>query len=80
MSDEVIRVGKPETSPDKPAHTRGVRQGNRPGTFEDEPGHIATGHEGATRPTGKATARRSTSINPEHRNPIDPRSPNLPPA
>ena len=28
----------------------------------------------------KATARRSTGINPEARDPIDPRMPNLPPA
>lgn len=75
-----LRVGKPDTSPDKSAHSDGVRQGNRPGTFDDEPGHINTGTQGAGRPTGKATARRSTSINPERRNPIDPRMPNLPPA
>ena len=75
-----LRIGKAETSPDKPAHTQGVRQGNRPGTFDDEPGHINLGQTGAGRPTGKATARRSTSINPEARDPIDPRMPNLPPA
>jgi len=27
----------------------------------------------------KSTARKSTGINPEKRNPIDPNSPNLPP-
>ena len=76
----MLRIGKPDTNPDKPAHTQGVRQGNRPGTFDDEPGHITLGESGACRPTGKATARRSTSINPEARDPIDPRMPNLPPA
>lgn len=80
MTHNNLRLGDPDTSPDNSAHTPGVRQGNRRGTFDSEPGHINTGHEGAGRPTGKATARRSTSINPEHRNPIDPRSPNLPPA
>jgi hypothetical protein len=75
-----IRVGKPDTTADKSAHTSGVREGNRPGTFESEPGHVATGEQGSGRPTGKATARRSTSINPADRDPIDPRMPNLPPA
>jgi hypothetical protein len=80
MSQNTLKTGKPDTTPDQPAHTPGVREGNRPGTFDDEPGHINTGSEGADRPTGKATARRSTSINAKERNPIDPRSPNLPPA
>jgi hypothetical protein len=80
MSQDNLKTGRPDTTPDQPAHTPGVREGNRPGTFDSEPGHVSTGQAGAGRPSGKATARRSTSINPEHRNPIDPRSPNLPPA
>jgi hypothetical protein len=35
------------------------------------PGHL---------PDGKATAERSTGINADKRNPIDPNSPNLSPA
>ena len=65
-----LRVGKPQTTPSKPAHTPGVRQGNKLGSYERQAGHL---------PNGRATARRSTSINPHLREPIDPRSPNLPP-
>jgi hypothetical protein len=68
-----IRVGKPDTTPDKPSHTRGVREGNECGSIEREPGFYQDGK------MWKATARRSTSINPEAMDPIDPTSPNLPP-
>ena len=80
MSENTLKTGRPDTSPDQSAHMAGIHQGNQPGGFDHEPGHISTGDTGAGRPSGKATARRSTSINPERRNPIDPRSPNLPPA
>jgi hypothetical protein len=46
-----------------------VKQGNE-GPYEDMTGH---------RPDGTSTAARSTGINPEHENPIDPRMPNLSP-
>ena len=69
-----IRVGNPDTYPSKPSHTPGVREGNEPGGFEKEPGFYRDGK------MVKATARRSTGINPEARNPIDPDMPNLPPA
>ena len=75
-----IRVGKPDTKPDSPAHTPGVSQGNEPGGIEGDPGLYETGETRAGRPTAKSTARKSTGINPEARNPIDPNSPNLPPA
>jgi hypothetical protein len=75
-----IRVGKPDTTPDAPAHTPGVSQGNEGGGIENDPGLYETGETGAGRPTAKSTARKSTGINPEARNPIDPNSPNLPPA
>jgi hypothetical protein len=75
-----IRVGKPDTTPDAPAHTPGVSQGNEPGGIENDPGLYETGETEAGRPTAKSTARKSTSINPEARNPIDPNSPSLPPA
>jgi hypothetical protein len=75
-----IRVGKPDTKPDAPAHTPGVSQGNEPGGIEGDPGLYETGETGAGRPTAKSTARKSTGINPEARNPIDPNSPSLPPA
>ncbi len=64
-----LRLGKPDVKPDTPAHTPGVRQGNE-GTTEDQAGHL---------PDGRATAERSTGINPGPKNPIDPRMPNLSP-
>lgn len=66
-----IRTGTPDVEPDKPSHVSGVRQGNAPGSWQKQPGHLAD---------GKADARRSTGINAGNRNPIDPRSPNLSPA
>jgi hypothetical protein len=69
-----VRVGKPQTKPTAPSHTPGVREGNARGNFEREAGLEAT-PDGA-----RATARRSTSINPKARDPIDPRMPRLPPA
>ena len=69
-----IRVGKPDVSPTLASHTRGVREGNRPHRFEHDPGIIEDGL------TARGTARRSTSINPDARNPIDPRMPNLSPS
>jgi hypothetical protein len=75
-----IRVGKPDTKVDASAHTPGVSQGNEPGGTAADPGFIETGEVGAGRPSMKSTARKSTGINPENRNPIDPNSPNLPPA
>lgn len=66
-----IQVGKPDTEPSLPSHTRGVQEGNAPGNYEKQVGHY---------PKGKATARRSTGIDADRRNPIDPRMPNLTPA
>ena len=66
-----IRVGKPDTTQTSPAHIPGVAGGNDPGGYEKMAGHL---------PDGKATAERSTSINVDKRNPIDPNSPNLSPA
>ncbi|HLL86351.1 MAG TPA: hypothetical protein VK387_03450 [Thermoleophilaceae bacterium] len=65
-----IRVGKPDVKPDLPAHTPGVMSGNQEGNYEKQAGHL---------PDGRSTAERSTGVNPEARNPIDPRMPNLSP-
>jgi len=65
-----VRVGKPDTTMDKPAHQPGVRQGNEPGSYERTRGFLKN---------GRATAARSTGINAKERNPIDPSSPNLSP-
>lgn len=75
-----IKVGKPDTTHDAPAHIPGVASGNTPGGTVSEPGLIETGEVGAGRPTMRSTARKSTGINADRRNPIDPNSPNLPPA
>jgi hypothetical protein len=65
-----LKVGKPQARPDLPAHTPGTREGNR-GPNEEQPGHL---------PDGRVTAARSTGVNVEEHEPIDPRMPNLPPA
>jgi hypothetical protein len=68
---ENVRVGKPDVAVDLAAHTPGINQGNARGNYEKDPGHL---------PDGRSTARRSTGINPEDREPIDPSMPNLSPA
>lgn len=65
-----LRIGRPDVKPDAPSHTRGVREGNEPGSYEKMPGHL---------PDGGSNAWRSTGIDPKARNPIDPRMPNLSP-
>ena len=64
-----LKVGKPDTTPDAPAHTPGVRQGNT-GPNEKNKGHLKD---------GRSTAKRSTGVNSRHHEPIDPRMPNLSP-
>jgi hypothetical protein len=66
-----ITVGKPKVRLDAPAHIPGVGQGNREGAYQRQPGHL---------PDDRSTARRSTGINPDARNPILPGMPNLSPA
>lgn len=60
-----------QPSPDKATHVRGQKQGNAIGNYAKQVGHL---------PDGRATAAKSTGINPKAREPIDPRMPNLPPA
>jgi hypothetical protein len=67
---EGIRVGRARTKPATPTHVPGTRRGNARGNYEDSRGHL---------PDGRSTARRSTGIDPEHRNPILPEMPNLSP-
>ncbi|MEV4002748.1 hypothetical protein [Actinomadura sp. NPDC049753] len=67
----MIRVGKPDVTPDKPSHTRGVREGNHTGNYDKQVGHL---------PDGTSTAARSTGINPETHGPILDSMPNLSPA
>lgn len=65
-----IRVGMPDTAPDAPSHSPGVRQGNATGGYEKSAGHL---------PDGRSTAARSTGINPRAREPIDSSMPNISP-
>ena len=66
-----IRVGEPDISPDVPSHVPGIKQGNSTGSYESQSGH---------NPDGTSSAERSTGINPDARQPIDPSMPNLSPA
>ena len=66
-----IRTGNAQVDASDLTHVCGVRSGNQPGAYESAPGHL---------PDGRSTARRSTGINPEARNPILPDMPNLTPA
>jgi hypothetical protein len=65
-----IRVGKPDVSQDKPAHVKGIRQGNSSGNYDKSKGHL---------PDGRSTAARSTGIRPKAHEPILPGMPNLSP-
>jgi hypothetical protein len=68
-----VKVGKPDTSPSLPSHTRGTKEGNGSGALEKEPGFYQDGN------MTKSTPRRSTGVGAEHRKPIDPRMPCLSP-
>jgi hypothetical protein len=65
-----LKLGKPQASTAKPTHVKGTVSGNSTGNYERQPGHL---------PDGRGTARRSTGINADKRDPIDPRMPNLSP-
>jgi hypothetical protein len=66
-----IKLGQADVTPDLPAHTPGIQQGNAKGSYEKMSGH---------NPDGTSTAERSTGVNPKKHGPIDPRMPNLSPA
>ena len=69
-----VSVGKADVGMDTPSHIHGIKEGNALGNIDRDPGLYAFADY------AKATARRSTTINPKSRDPIDPRSPNLSPA
>jgi hypothetical protein len=66
-----LPTGKPDAKPDDPRHIKGIKAGNSTGNYDKQPGHLPNGH---------STARRSTGIDANNRDPIDPRMPNLSPA
>jgi hypothetical protein len=62
-----------------PSHDGGTGKGEEKSSMEGkEPGRHDHADTHADRPAGGSTARDSTSINPDDRNPIDPDSPNMP--
>jgi hypothetical protein len=65
-----LKVGRPDTTPDKPSHVEGVPSGNSEGNYDKQEGHL---------PDGRSTARRSTGVRPEAHDPILPSMPNLSP-
>lgn len=67
----MLKVGKPDVSPDALAHVPGIAAGNQPGNYEKAAGH---------KPNGTSTDARSTGVNPGMHGPIDPSMPNLSPA
>jgi hypothetical protein len=62
---------KGDVPPDLPSHTPGINQGNATGNYDKMAGHNAD---------GTSTAVRSTGVNPDAMEPIDPSMPNLSPA
>lgn len=70
----LLRTGRPDVAPDLPSHVRGVREGNAVGNTEDDETLLPREPEGLI-----GTAARSTGINAEDREPIDPRMPHLSP-
>jgi len=73
-------MSKHDTSRDAPAHDAGTRKGEEMHGGGHEAGRHDKGTTHAGRPAGGSTARDSTGINPDKRNPIDPSMPNMPPA
>ncbi|HMF56133.1 MAG TPA: hypothetical protein VK619_07290 [Pyrinomonadaceae bacterium] len=71
-----------DTSRDAPSHDAGTGSGEEKSSTEGKEAgrhdHDETTH--ADRPAGGSTARDSTSINADDRDPIDPNMPNMPPA
>lgn len=66
---------------DSPTHHARTRKGEEiAGSHGTEPGRHHKDKTGAGRPSGNTTARDSTGINPEDREPIDPSMPHMPPA
>lgn len=57
--------------PDISSHVPGNKQGNSKGNYEKSEGHNAN---------GTSSAKRSSGVNSEGREPIDPSMPNLSPA
>jgi hypothetical protein len=69
-------MGDPD---EKVTHTPGTRRGEDIKSDDGkEPGRADTGTTGAGRPAGTSTGRDSSAVAPSE--PIDPKSPKMPPA
>jgi|GEM_PF-1721256 len=69
-----------DTTYDAPAHDAGTAKGEEKSLTEGkEAGRYETGTANSNRAAGTSTARNSTSINPDDRDPIDPQMPDMPP-
>jgi hypothetical protein len=64
-------LGRRGVTADLPTHVPGINEGNSKGNYDSMAGH---------RRDGTSSAERSTGINPELEQPIDPSMPNLSPA
>ncbi len=63
------------------AHDLGTGKGEEASIAQGkEAGRHDTGKDEAGRPTGTSTARDSSAVNVEEKEPIDPAMPNMPPA
>jgi hypothetical protein len=72
---------KQDTTPDAPSHSAGTSKGEEQIKNQGkEPGRIDTGTDDEGRPTATTTARNSSSVNADEREPIDPEMPDMPPA
>ena len=69
-----LKTGRPDTTPSRPSHIRGIRAGNQRGSMKKEQGLREAGE------AAFATGRRLTGINADAREPIDQRMPKLTPA
>jgi hypothetical protein len=65
-----LKKGDGDVNPDAPSHVKGIKQGNSKGNYARMKGHL---------PDGRSNARRSTGINSDAMEPIDPSMPNLSP-
>jgi hypothetical protein len=65
-----MKLGSADVQPDAPSHVKGIKQGNSKGNYGKQTGHL---------PDGRSTAERSTGINADAMQPIDPSMPNLSP-
>lgn len=70
-----LRVGRAQGSPTRSAHVPGIPMGNEVDRYPRTAGMRRKANGELI-----VSARRSTSVNPRRRNPIDPSSPNLSPS